>query len=299
MAKLPKPATLTATTLAVIVCVGCADERFVSAPNRDVSRQSLMSANWPNEPTGFTTISDYAFSDLIPTTTVLEPDQAVGGGWRIINNDLGLVTTKTDDATAPLTPDNVGQWRYPIAFPDAIAPGDMYRGLDASRTELYFGFWWKPSDPWEGHSSGINKILHLLTSDTDDLFVSMDETSPGTFRIAVTLSFPGICNQHLANSSGDICGARNLFGGTPVAVQLGQWHRVEVYVKMSTTSVTQDGIVRWWVNGTQVGNYTTANFNPLRPFVELKISPTWGGNTGEQKTEEDFFWFDHAYISVP
>ena len=34
-------------------------------------------------------------------------------------------------------------------------------------------------------------------------------------------------------------------------------------------------------------------------FVEYQISPTWGGNTGDVKTQRDFFRFDHSYLSNP
>ena len=282
----------------VVAMVACVSDRSPSGVDAAVAR-SMLSEDWPNEPATFTAISDYAFNDSIPVTSVLSPDLAVGSGWRIINNNSGFVTKKTNETTVPFSPDSVGQWRYPLLFGDGAAPGELYRSLDQARDELFFGIWWKPSDPWDGHSSGINKIIHVLTNGSNHLIVTMAEVAPDTFRIIVTLSFPGICNQHLANSSGDACGARHLVGGTAVDVALGEWHQIEVYFKMSSADDAEDGIVKLWVDGTQVGNYTTANFDASDPFVELKISPTWGGSTGETKSEQDFFWYDHVRVSAP
>ena len=46
-----------------------------------------------------------------------------------------------------------------------------------------------------------------------------------------------------------------------------------------------DGIIRWWMDGVLVGNYTNVKFPNDNGFVEYQISPTWGGNTGDIKTE--------------
>ena len=46
-----------------------------------------------------------------------------------------------------------------------------------------------------------------------------------------------------------------------------------------------DGIIRWWMDGVLVGDYTNVKFPNDNGFVEYQISPTWGGNTGDVKTE--------------
>lgn len=57
------------------------------------------------------------------------------------------------------------------------------------------------------------------------------------------------------------------------------------------------GIVRWWMDGQLIGDYDDVIF-PDVPLVEHQLSPTWGGVDGI-KTETDFFWYDHVYISKP
>jgi hypothetical protein len=70
-----------------------------------------------------------------------------------------------------------------------------------------------------------------------------------------------------------------------------------MYVKYSTTGTSGDGIIRWWLDGILIGNYSNASF-PGKALSEFQFSPTWGG-TGDTKTQQDYYWFDHAYISGP
>ena len=80
-------------------------------------------------------------------------------------------------------------------------------------------------------------------------------------------------------------------------VVLGQWHRIEIYYKHSTTTTSGDGIVRWWMDGRQQGEYDQVNF-VSSGWNMFQFSPTWGG-TGDTKTETDHFWFDHVHLSHP
>ena len=34
------------------------------------------------------------------------------------------------------------------------------------------------------------------------------------------------------------------------------------------------------------------------PFDIVKLSPTWGGNTGARKRQTDHYWYDHIRISA-
>ena len=60
-----------------------------------------------------------------------------------------------------------------------------------------------------------------------------------------------------------------------------------------------DGIVRWWLDGVLQGTYTDVRFPDDDGFEEFQIAPIWGGVGGPNKTETDFFWFDHVHVSTP
>jgi hypothetical protein len=247
---------------------------------------------WPNEPAGFAVLSDYEFNDSLPTDVGVPLSE----GW-FLNNPDGYAT-RVPEPGAPFAP-SVGRWRYPVGFIGGQEPAILYRPLDTTRRELYFGYWWKASTPWQGHPTGVNEISYVLARD-NILVVKMEGEPGGPYVLAVNAEFT-TSNGHLDNSAGDDPGPRNLFGnvnGGNYVVTPGRWYRIEGYVKMSTTSTSRDGIIRWWVNGAPVGDYTTANFDAARPWEDFALSPNWGG-VGSTKTEEDYFWFDHVRVSVP
>jgi hypothetical protein len=63
----------------------------------------------------------------------------------------------------------------------------------------------------------------------------------------------------------------------------------------STTAISRDGVVRWWVDGQLAGDYATVNFDQRR-FVEFQFAPTWGG-IGQVKRQSDYFRFGPVRLS--
>ncbi len=248
---------------------------------------------WPNEPPDFATLSDYGFDDPFIVGSAVP----LADGWFLDNPDGNAM--EAHDPDAPLSPPNVGRWRYPIGFVGGTGPAAMYRSLQEPRREMYFGYRWRASSPWQGHPSGVNEISFVLAQD-NILVVQMNGPPEGPFALIMTTEFT-TSNGHLANSWGDDPGARQLGGnvrGGNYIVTPGRWYDIEVYFRMSTTPTSRDGILQWWVNGIPVGDYRTVNFDAAHPFDEFQFSPTWGG-VGGAKTEEDDFWYDHVRLSVP
>src|SRR2546425_13301908 len=87
--------------------------------------------------------------------------------------------------------------------------------------------------------------------------------------------------------------ARNLPPNvSPVALTLGVWHRLEFHIDPSAN------LAEWWIDGTLSGRYTDVSF-AAATLDQIKLSPTWGGNTGQVKAETDYFWYDHVHLSRP
>src|SRR4051812_3155500 len=70
----------------------------------------------------------------------------------------------------------------------------------------------------------------------------------------------------------------NVNGGNYV-ITPGQWYRIELYFRLSTGDIhsdNPDGTIRWWVNGTLVGDYnnvrTGASGSGLEA-VEVEAKP--------------------------
>jgi hypothetical protein len=126
---------------------------------------------WPHEPAGF---APFASSSL---------DVFTGNGWDIVNSS-GLATVVAD-AGGSLTPPNVGQWKYPSGFGGGTAPATMYHALPQSFNEGFVGTMWKPSNPWQGHSTFVNKIFFLLGGACGNLIPIMYGPNGGPYQLRV------------------------------------------------------------------------------------------------------------------
>lgn len=186
------------------------------------------------------------------------------------------------DSGAPRSPVSVLQFTYAAGYQGGSVPGVEYYVPPAPVRETYFAFWWKPSNPWQNHPSNVNGIADLFPATSGLLYLTFD----GSTR---TLHVQPEFDSDSRNLAPNV---------TTTSVTLGAWHLVEWYVKYSTTGSSRDGVARWWVDGVLQGDYRDLQMPGDAGFVEYDISPTWGG-TGGTKTENDFFWFDHAHISAP
>ncbi len=250
-------------------------------------------ASWPNEPAGGTPISDYGFGDALPSGQGM----AVGtSGWYINNPGEGgcggptgtLASELTNRNDAPLSPPDVGQWSYPVGFTPGCAPATMYYDHAAAK-EVYAGFWWEPSNPWQSQSSNVNKIAFWQTpTNGSSADIQMYGQPP---------SIPFVLHAYLEFPNTNDNGVRLTPNVNSTTVTLGQWHLVEWHMKYATDSASGDGLVEWWLDGVLQGRYTNVQTPNDAGFYEFQVSPTWGGMGTDTKTEQDYYWFDHVHLS--
>ncbi len=224
---------------------------------------------WPNEPVGFTVLSDWGF------------DALKGAGWGIAwNSGTGIGA----DPAAPGSPSLVWEVRYEQGFTGGGAPGTEYFE-HAPAKEVYAGFWWRASNPWQSHpSSYVNKLAFWFTaSNASSIHIEMYGPDPGNFYLHVVPQFPTGTARLTPNV-------------TATRVTLGVWHRVEWYMRYATGPIRGDGVVLWWLDGVLQGRYANLRTPADAGFTEFKFSPTWGG-IGDTKAQTDYFWFDHVRLS--
>jgi uncharacterized protein YjdB len=224
--------------------------------------------SWPNMPSGYSVLTEQAFNPL----------QAVN--WELIWNSGGNGTITTD-LNSPMSSGSVFQVRYPAGFPGGTAPATQWTPL-GGRRNVFVGMWWKPSANWQGHASNVNKIQFVLPTEGGDLYMTAYGPPGGPYQLRVCLQF--------LNGDTRAWLVPNVSSGT---VELGQWHRIEWLMEAGTNGA--NGVVKWWLDGQLVGNYTDVLF-PAGGLIEYKLSPTWGG-MGDSKQQTDYFWFDHVTIS--
>jgi len=193
-------------------------------------------------------------------------------GWQCEGTGLSL----TGDAVV---------FTYEPGFPSGYAPGVAYFDLPTPSAETYFGFWWKPSDPWQSHPSGVNKIALLFpaTSGGGTIYTMMffDGTR---YTLQVETTFASDTRRLEPNIT-----------ATPVV--LGKWHQIEWYVRYSTNAMSRDGVVHWWLDGVPQGAYTDLQMPGDAGFTEYTIRPVWGGGVGDTKKQTDSFSYGRVHIS--
>ena len=64
---------------------------------------------------------------------------------------------------------------------------------------------------------------------------------------------------------------------TATPVTLGEWHRIEWYLKNATTTTSRDGVTRWWLDGILQGDYRDLQTPDNTGVIEYQLAPTWGG----------------------
>ena len=243
-----------------------------AACDASVGPGGAESTAWPHEPTGFVTLTDEPFDSLDKN------------GWhsaqRQTTNGSGL--SLTIDDRAPLSPSSVLAFKYAAGFAGGSEPGIEFFAPPAPVRETYFAFWWMPSDPWENHASDVNTIADLFAETTGIIFIQIDGS---TNTVGVVPEFDGDTRILTPNVH-----------ATPLV--LGKWHKIEWYVKYSSSGTSRDGVTRWWLDGALQGEYADLQMPDDAGFVEYAFSPTWGG-TGGAKTQTDWFWIDHVHISTP
>lgn len=239
-----------------------------------------MAITWGNEPAGATVLSDWSMLSL-------------AAGWEL----GGGAQNYTTDATAPS-----GDSRVLITHHNPSPPGSgdwLIYALSGSPTELYVGMMVKQSNPFVGYSSdyvvGGNNANKTLWMVTNTMFHTCEFYGVGihSYPVAILLATDGQTdNSHLGGAPYD---SIFLFG-TGQQWPCGAWHKVEWYMKIGTSRSSRDGIVRWWVDGVQVGSYTNANI-PGDYFTQVEWSTTWDGATVNPYQFE--YAIDHLRVSLP
>jgi hypothetical protein len=269
----------------VVILAGC----FTACSSP--ATPSETPARWPNEPADLRLVTDWGFDQAPPAAGDVEIPQ--GSGWSVVHAmppGPGSVTL-VSDPTAPVSAPGVYDMTYPEGMVEGTAPATVYfprtesgimsrlpfmsssSGLDTR--EIYVGFWWKPSAPFDTGPNG-NKIAFIFNGGGDrggqQFLILMPDG-----RLHVLPEYPDDFRWRRPNVSGTV-------------VALGAWHRIEWYSNLAT------GSLMWWMDGVLQGRH--ADVWNAYSFDVVKLSPTWGGNTGARKRQTDHYWFDHIRISV-
>jgi len=177
--------------------------------------------------------------------------------------------------------------------------------------EIYVGTWWATNPEFQGYMSGSNKLFFIY-SDGDNNLISwlglQDQARELNWINQSTYS-----NCHLNGYISEVCPGTGTFGKFANNVESAWvtagsgWHRIEIYIKASTTASSKDGIYRFWLDGRLRANYSGVNFYP-NGIQNVQYNSTWDGQpsaacpspTGARDCSRSWHhYYDHLRISVP
>ncbi|HET7565347.1 MAG TPA: Ig-like domain-containing protein [Gemmatimonadaceae bacterium] len=227
---------------------------------------------WTNQPLGFSMVTDQPWNSVTSL------------GWQEYDtyNHVSVVP----DATVPTGDANVLQFYYPAGFSGGgYGPGLEYYQM--SKGEVYLGFYWKVSANWQGHTSNVNKMFYLFQregSNREAVLVVCYGPPGGPYHLEIS-------NEA---SDGGKWWTQNV---NNVPLVPGQWQKIEMHFRKSSSDAAPDGLVEWWVNGKLAARYTNAKLRGAN-FSEVHIDPVWGGvDNTISKTHADYMWYGHFYVS--
>lgn len=222
-------------------------------------------------PTGFSRIADTNF------------DEADLDGF------VHRATELEADGTASTSCCNVGQKLYAVGDEGGGGVG-MHRRIDSEdATKVYAAVWVKFSENFRNHSSQITKIFYVW--------------SAGQPKMILTAYGPDLELRSLLRHApgGGSYETANRVDRSEATLERGTWHLVEYVVESSSSPGTADGAMRWWLDGTLVGEYTglaTHDSGESLVWDTVEWNTIWGGNGDEVTTEDGDMYMrvSHFYI---
>lgn len=256
--------------LATIVAVLTLCSELVAA-----TTQSHAAGVWTNEPAGASVVMDCPFNSV--------------AGCGIL--DIYSSAIPDADGSAQVSPSGL--------IRSTIYAGNLTGGMQIGyatpqlNREMYVGLMWRTNPQFYGRPQH-DKMFFVRGPQTNGFFGM--RTCPGCSQRQLGWGFNASNgdNSHTCSDTGLWC-YPNV--GSP-SITIGQWTKIEVYLKSSTTMTSRDGIVRWWINGQPAGNYTNINHAPAG-LSEWTWTETWDGALNPAPSVDWSHYIDHLHISIP
>jgi hypothetical protein len=230
------------------------------------------SAGWPNQPAGFTLVSDQPWNQL------------TGNGWNYLRRSASKDSDIITDATLPFSPTQSLRIIFTPDQGDNHEPGVHWMGGLGGLKEVYTGWWIKTSPNWTCSPAGCGKMTFLFALGGANVYTTLLNPESGIgppYRVGLRPQWGGYPGNILPNVA-------------TTWINPGEWHRIEFYYKWETTpGVSGDGIIRWWVDGVLNGNHTNITYPSASGFNEFQFAPT----LQNAPTAEMYMYIDHTRLS--
>jgi hypothetical protein len=238
-----------------------------------------------NEPAGFVKISEHRGSPWPKDWWLHDPD-----------NNISVV----QDNNAPVPSWGTIRYRFPEGHLGGRGPGMMGHGSGNAGgaknmkvngqpvREVYLRVWVRYSTGWQ-NPDAVSKMYYTYQMNAD-----------GTHRNFLHMDLTGARVQpsYGTKIESEVSGSVVNLNPNMQAVDIipGVWFLHELYSRAASAEGVNDGIVRWWINGTLVGQHTNLR-RSHHPFTELHWNPVWGGGSSIPVQNTQYIDFNGLYVS--
>ncbi len=252
-------------------------------PSPSPQGPTQVHSKWTNEPAGFKPVFETDFSTL--------------NGL----DDVYKSTVLTTDPSAPFSPNKVAMHRLEAGAKNGGGQIGWY--TQSPQREMFVGLYWRVNSGWEGRTVQ-DKLFFMRGDNSNGLFEWIGGPRKGGPMILIWAHNSGnVDNSHICGGPAGLGSGGNCFPNvsTGAVGAPGTWHKIEAYVKTSTTLTSRDGEVKWWINGQLAGAYTKVNYGSADKGINYWAwTETWdgSGDMGKSNTVPWEHYIDHLYISM-
>ena len=248
-----------------------------------VTVSNPASSSWTNAPAGGTVLIDSAFDNI---TGFIDDYPTADSHIETISDAPFSPTKALVHRLAPLAPTGGGQLRK--------------SSLPTRYREMYIGLRWRTNAQFQGRSVG-NKLFFIRGAPPISNGVFLFHNAAlvnGQGQMLFVPNTGGVANGHLLpNDDPGTPFWPNVGNGT---LTRGVWHKLEAWIRCSTSRTARNGAVKWWINDNLVGYYEGINYcGPNGEFNdEICINETWDG-AGDLGSVNTVTWehvYDHCIV---
>jgi hypothetical protein len=243
-------------------------------------------ADYPNQPDGFVKITEHR-GDPWPSD------------WWLHNPSNGISVIQ--DGTAPNPGMATIRYTFPAGHLGGRGVGMMGHGqgnVGSSGNmkvsgqpvrEVYVRFWIKYSEGWQQPDANVSKMFYTyqLTSEARNVLHPHLTGAGPTFGTKVESETYEYGVSKIENLIPNVQG---------VGLRADRWYLYEFYSRAASAEGVRDGIVRFWVDGTLVGEHVNIR-RAHHPFTELHWNPVWGGGSETPVQQTQHIFFNGIYAS--
>lgn len=285
-------------------------------------------SDFPNEPGTYTAVVGRVFNSKAVASgeggTGSWPWKYSGSeGWDDIEyRDAALPDYQNStnlsivhDPAAPVAPGAVARALYPTGWAGGYAPINAQTKAFHHTTKhnvqykkLYVSYGLKLSSNYYGHPTDPHTNKIIFYKSVSDLGSQVQEGAGRVFDRFVGGGNDPLYYQIAHQDTPDADALRSRFytnmngysSSNQFEIVRGQWYHIEVQQQMNTPG-TADGILRVWIDGTLVMEYTDVTIydgtatNPGWSMVDWE--PVFGGGGGVSVPADQYMWVDHIYAS--